>query len=168
MKRRVMTSAILGLGLAVALRPRLSHAALQPFRRGSWQELRSAHSGRRTIVHFWGLTCGPCLVEMPQWGQFHRANPQADLVLVAADAIPQMPDALTERLTKAGLQSVESWWFQDRFTERLFWEVDHGWQGELPFTVLIDPTGETTTQIGAIDDFAKLSAWLRGETFHPS
>jgi thiol-disulfide isomerase/thioredoxin len=168
MRRRTMTAAILGLGLAATFRPQRGRAALQPFHRGSWQDLRAAHSGHRTIVHFWGLTCGPCLVEMPRWGEFHQANPHADLVLVAADALPQLQDALTERLSKDGLGGVESWWFQDRFTERLFWEVDHSWQGELPFNVLIESDGAATTQIGAIDDFGKLSAWLRGEAFHPS
>ena len=34
---------------------------------GSWQALRQAHDGRPTIMHFWGLTCGPCLVELPEW-----------------------------------------------------------------------------------------------------
>ena len=27
-----------------------------------------AHAGQPTVIHFWGLTCGPCLVELPQWG----------------------------------------------------------------------------------------------------
>jgi thiol-disulfide isomerase/thioredoxin len=170
MRRRLWLTALFGVGLPVALGATLVPAVAVPraFRRGSWQDLRSAHRGRRTIVHFWGLTCGPCLVELPQWGQFHQAHPQAELVLVAADAVPQMPDAIADRLTKAGLNGVESWWFQDRFTERLFWEVDHGWQGELPFTVLIEPDGTATTQIGVIDDFAKLSDWLGGGTFRPT
>jgi thiol-disulfide isomerase/thioredoxin len=40
---------------------------LHPFKRGSWQEIRRAHAGQPIVVHFWGLTCGPCRVEMPKW-----------------------------------------------------------------------------------------------------
>jgi thiol-disulfide isomerase/thioredoxin len=165
MKRRALTNAVLTVGLAAIFRPRLSHAEPRAFHRGSWQDLRSAHDGHKTIAHFWGLTCGPCLAELAKWGHFHQAHPQADLVIVAADAVPQLPDDLTTTLVKAGLQGVESWWFQDSFTERLFWEVDKGWQGELPFTVLLEPDGATITQIGAIDDFGALAGWLQGGSF---
>jgi len=131
------------------------------FRRGSWNDLRSQVAGRAAIVHFWGLTCGPCLVELPQWGAFRDAHPQANLILVAADPVPQRPEALSDTLSKAGLRQVESWSFQDRFTERLFWEVDRTWQGELPFTVLLAPDGTARTHLGEIGDFGKLAAWVK-------
>lgn len=147
--------------LASPLRSRTTHAELRAFRRGSWSELRAAHQGHATIVHFWGLTCGPCLVELPRWGAFRKTHTQANIVLVAADPMPQTTDALMATLRKAGLDGVESWSFQDRFTERLFWEVDRNWQGELPFTVLLAPDGRATTHLGEIDDFAKLAGWLQ-------
>ena len=61
---------------------------LRPFKRGSWQEIRQAHAGRPTVVHFWGLTCGPCRVEMPQWGKLLRERSDLDLVAIDADLIP--------------------------------------------------------------------------------
>lgn len=38
---------------------------LKPFGRGSWNDILRSHAGRPTIVHFWGVTCGPCKVELP-------------------------------------------------------------------------------------------------------
>ncbi|MBS0644692.1 MAG: TlpA family protein disulfide reductase [Proteobacteria bacterium] len=152
---------ILVAGLAAVLPLRRTHAEARPFRRGSWQQLRAEHQGRPAIVHFWGLTCAPCLVELPKWGAFRRDHPDADLVLVAADPIPQQTEALSEMLAKAGLQGVESWWFQDRFTERLFWEVDRSWQGELPYTVLLAADGSATGEAGEIGDFGRLDRWLQ-------
>jgi thiol-disulfide isomerase/thioredoxin len=158
MKRRVLLAGAAAVGVAAALASQGVRAHPLAFGRGSWQALRRAHAGQKVIVHFWGLTCGPCLTELPAWGRFHQAHREMRLILVAADAIPQMPDALDATLAKAGLQDVEIWWFQDRFTDRLFWEVDHDWQGELPFTVLLDKDGTATTRTGTIDDFAALAA----------
>ena len=45
-----------------------------PFERGSWAKLRAAHAGQPTVIHFWGLTCAPCLVEMPQWAALKNAR----------------------------------------------------------------------------------------------
>jgi thiol-disulfide isomerase/thioredoxin len=164
MNRRTILQTSLLAPLAAALGPFNAYAEPRAFHRGSWQDLRAAHQGHPTIVHFWGLTCGPCLVELPQWGDFRRQHPQADLVMVAADPIPQQLDALSATLAKAGLQGVESWWFQDRFTERLFWEVDRSWQGELPYTVQLAADGSATAKIGEIGDFAQLAAWVGTST----
>lgn len=62
-------AALLGLG-AILLSSACVAAAgtLKPFERGSWQQIVHAHRGRPTLVHFWGVTCGPCKVELPQLG----------------------------------------------------------------------------------------------------
>jgi urease subunit alpha len=43
-----------------------------------------AHAGRPTLVHFWGVTCGPCKVELPLLGQFMKENGAIDMVIVNA------------------------------------------------------------------------------------
>ena len=58
-------------------------ADLQSFGRGSWSKLRAAHDGQPTVVHFWGLTCAPCLVEMPEWGKLQAERPDMRLVMGA-------------------------------------------------------------------------------------
>jgi len=131
----------------------------QPFARGSWQALRQAHAGRPTVVHFWGLTCGPCMVELPRWGALRHERPDLDLVLVAADPVPEDPAWATEALAKAGLTGAESWSFADRFADRLLYEIDPQWRGELPRTLLIDRAGRVTTMSG-VADLDRVRAWL--------
>jgi thiol-disulfide isomerase/thioredoxin len=134
----------------------------RPFVQGSWQELRRAHDGRPTIVHFWGLTCTPCLVELPEWGRFERSEPKADIVMVAADPVAIDPGDLGAALAKAGFAKIESWRFADPFTERLEYEIDPAWQGELPFTVMLTADGTATTVLGTVD-FAALRTWADGK-----
>jgi thiol-disulfide isomerase/thioredoxin len=138
-------------------------AELRPFVHGSWQELRHTHHGRPTIVHFWGLTCTPCLVELPEWARFQRSEPNADIVMVAADPVAVEPGDLDKALAKAGLSKAESWRFADSFIERLEYEIDPGWQGELPFTIMLDRDGKASTVLGAVD-FTTLQAWADSQS----
>jgi len=131
----------------------------RPFVRGSWQQLRASHAGKPIIVHFWGLSCAPCLTELPQWGQLMRQRPDVGLVLIAADPVPEEPRQMTATLTKAGLASAESWTFADRFAERLRFEIDPDWAGELPFTLCITRDGKISRVAGTVD-FAAIRAWI--------
>jgi thiol-disulfide isomerase/thioredoxin len=152
--------------IAILLLAMPAHAAdLVPFVRGSWHQLRQAHDGRPTIVHFWGLTCGPCLTELPEWGRLLAERPDADLVLVAADPIPEDPASLAATLDRSGLAGAESWTFADDFSERLRFEVDPRWRGEMPRTILIARDGTVTARSGATD-LAELRKWIAGQAMH--
>jgi thiol-disulfide isomerase/thioredoxin len=135
--------------------------APRPFARGSWGTVRAAHAGKPVVVHLWGLTCAPCLVEMPQWGALQRERPGLPLVMIAADPSPEDPQRAAATLAAAGLSRVESWIFADGFTERLRHEIDPRWRGELPRTLLIDRDGAVTTLPG-VADLAQVRAWLDG------
>jgi thiol-disulfide isomerase/thioredoxin len=130
----------------------------QPLGRGSWQQLRQQHAGRPMIVHFWGVTCGPCLAELPRWGEFIREKPGAGIVLVSADPVMAEENIVTGALAKAGCAAAENWMFADPFTERLVYEVDPNWGGELPYTVLIGADASMTAILGEVN-FSELRAW---------
>jgi thiol-disulfide isomerase/thioredoxin len=136
------------LAVALAATPR---AQLRPFQRGSWQQIVASHAGRPTIVQFWGVTCGPCKVELPMLGDFMKAHPVIDMVTISADLVPDLPEATTSMLEKAGLGAAENWIFHDDFVERLRFEVDPQWQGDIPRTILISADGQSTILEGSVD-----------------
>jgi len=131
---------------------------LKPFGRGSWNDILRSHAGRPTIVHFWGVTCGPCKVELPLLGEFMKVHPAIDMVTVSADLVPDLPVATRSMLANSGLQSAENWIFSDGFVERLRFEIDPGWQGDIPRTMLISREGTITTIEGAAE-IADLNKW---------
>ncbi len=155
MRLSLVLGALLGLALPFAAEA----ADPQPFERGSWAKLREAHAGQPTVIHFWGLTCAPCLVEMPHWGALKAQRPDLRLVLIAADPVPQDPERLTAALAKAGVGAAENWSFTDRFYERLRYEIDPAWAGELPRTVMIDRDGKAEVLAG-VADLSIVKAWL--------
>jgi thiol-disulfide isomerase/thioredoxin len=135
---------------------------LRTFVRGSWQDIRKAHAGKPTVVHFWGLTCGPCRIEMPAWGTFLHERPDLELVVINADLVPNEASAASAMLAQTGLSTAENWSFGDGFVERLRYEIDPRWQGEIPRTLLIAPDGAVTT-IEGVADLKEVAAWLDGQ-----
>jgi thiol-disulfide isomerase/thioredoxin len=131
---------------------------LRPFVRGSWQEVLRAHAGRPTLVHFWGVTCGPCKVELPLLGQFMKDHAEIDVVTISADLVPDLPGATRSMLEKAGLWPAENWNFNDGYVERLRFEIDPSWQGDIPRTILISREGTLTTIEGSVE-IPELEKW---------
>jgi hypothetical protein len=65
-------------------------------------------------------------------------------------------------LQKSGLASAENWIFSDGFAERLRYEIDPAWQGDIPRTMLISRDGAITTIEGSAD-IADLEKWSDGQ-----
>ena len=65
-------------------------------------------------------------------------------------------------LAKTGLSGAENWIFSDPFTERLRFEIDPSWHGEIPRTVLIARGGKTTV-IEGVADTVQVQSWLDGQ-----
>ena len=133
---------------------------LRPFTSGSWKDVTSASSGKPTIVHFWGLSCGICIAELPEWGAFAAKHPDARLVLINWDRRPQDVKRISETLAKNKLAGVENWVLADDFEDKARFTVDRTWIGELPRTRLIAANGKTTGLSGTTN-FHELGAWLR-------
>src|ERR1700681_2947526 len=157
MRRLLLTALFLVVFLAPAPGSE-TPPQLKPFVRGSWQDVLRSHAGRPTLVHFWGVTCGPCKVELPLLGQFMKDHPAIDVVTISADLVPDLPGATRSMLEKAGLGPAENWIFNDGFVERLRFEIDPAWQGDIPRTILISREGAITTIEGSAE-IADLEKW---------
>jgi thiol-disulfide isomerase/thioredoxin len=130
----------------------------RPYGRGAFAGIVKAHAGRPLIVHFWSVTCPPCLVELPQWAKMLGELRGVDIVFVNVDDEEERPRA-EARAEKAGLGKAAHYGFADNFVEKLYSEADRGWRGELPFTAFVAPGGGVTTVTGAVDD-PLVAKWL--------
>lgn len=131
---------------------------VKPFLPGSWQDLRAAHAGKPLIVSFWSLTCAPCLAEMPLWAKIRQAHPGLTVSLVATDPLDEA-EQLARTLRRFGAQGLDSWAFADDFVERLRFDVDPSWHGELPRSYLIGADGSVQAITGMLDE-ARVKTWL--------
>jgi thiol-disulfide isomerase/thioredoxin len=131
----------------------------KPYGRGAFAQLTKAHAGRPLLVHFWSVICPPCLVELPQWAKLVAEQKGIDVVFVNTDDEEDRGRAQA-RIEKAGLTNAEHYGFADDFVEKLYFEADTTWRGELPFTALVAPDGGVVTVTGAVDD-PLIVEWLQ-------
>jgi len=100
---------------------------------------------------------------MPGWGKLLQERSDLNLVVINADLVPNEPGAVSAMLAQTGLAAAENWTFDDSFVERLRYEIDPRWQGDIPRTLLIARDGATTV-IEGVADLDNVRAWLDGQT----
>jgi thiol-disulfide isomerase/thioredoxin len=130
-----------------------------PFVAGSMRQIRAAHAGQPFVLALWSLTCTHCGEELAQLGRLARKYPRFKVVLVSIDT-PDESAAVTETLARHGLARAESWVFADSYTERLRFEVDRQWHGELPRTYLYTADHATRAISGRLDP-QQLEPWIQ-------
>jgi hypothetical protein len=92
-----------------------------------------------------------------------KRHPAIDVVTISADLVPNLAPATRSMLQNAGLSSAENWIFSDDFAERLRFEIDPTWQGDIPRTMLISRDGKITTIEGSAG-IADLEKWSAEQT----
>lgn len=131
--------------------------AIKPYEKGDWSSLVKAANGAPLIVHFWGVTCAPCVKEMPKWGKFVAQNKNAKVIFIQVDDVSS--EMVMQRLEKANLGGAINYSVTPAFDERLRFEIDPKWRGETPTTFLIDRNGSSTRHTGT-SNFQALKPWL--------
>ncbi len=102
----------------------------------------SNDKGKLRLVNFWATWCGPCVTEFPDLMTINRMYRQRDFELVTVAA--HYPDEKDEALAflKKQQASNKNLLFGDTDKYKLMEAFEPGWDGALPFTMLIDQTGE--------------------------
>lgn len=113
---------------------------LQPFVSGSIREIAASRQGKPFILGLWSLTCTHCRDELSMLSGLKRKYPELDLVLVSTDTPADRAEILAT-LQQLALGHVQAWVFADDFAERLRFEIDPKWHGELPRTYLYGASG---------------------------
>lgn len=139
--------------------PAAAAQEIKPFVRGSYQKIVSARQGKPFIVNFWSLSCGYCMIELAMLDNLSRKYPRLDLVLVSTDT-PEEEKSVSATLKKFSLDKADAWVFADSYTERLRFEIDRKWQGELPRTYFYGTKNEIRGISGKIEQ-EEVEQWIK-------
>jgi thiol-disulfide isomerase/thioredoxin len=126
---------------SVALPVRADLATLKPFIPGSYQELLETNANKPFILVIWSITCSSCLKDMALLNKLHKANPKVNMVMLATDDASATDD-IQKILAKNDLTGLENWIFADENPQKLRYEIDPKWYGELPRTYFLNKKHE--------------------------
>lgn len=133
---------------------------LNVFAPGSKAGIVAERQGRPFILVFWSTGCTHCPSELKSLSALKRRHPALDVVLVSTDAQDEAARA-AEMAAGYHLAAVQQWIFSDQAVpERLRFEIDPKWYGELPRTYLFDRNQRTEAVSGLIPA-ERLARWVK-------
>lgn len=147
------------LAVVIMMLPQLLLAATpKAFVTGSMAEIQASQGEAPMIVSFWSVDCPPCYKELLIWRDLSERLPQLKLVLVSTDEFDAQAEVI-EVLQQKGVAQLESWQFADEHVQRLRYEIDKGWYGELPRSYFYSPAGQVEAVSGLVEQ-TKIEKWL--------
>jgi thiol-disulfide isomerase/thioredoxin len=114
---------------------------------GSMAQITAQQQGAY-IVNFWSIDCPPCYKEMKMWRELKLQYPSMKVVLISTDPA-EYRDEVMQTTQDLGVTHFESWQFADN-AQRLRFEIDKQWFGELPRTYFRDRHGNTEAVSGLV------------------
>jgi thiol-disulfide isomerase/thioredoxin len=124
--------------------------SVRPFTLGSLAQVLDARAGKPFILVFWSLDCQYCPTELKMLSELKRSHPALDIVLIATDSVSDTPQ-LISRAESYGMNNVEQWVFAEDMPERLRFEIDRRWYGEVPRTYFYDQKHQREAKTGLIN-----------------
>ncbi len=157
--------AIGGVLAALAVKATGATPAFRPLQAGSFGTLVDARRNQPFLLILWSITCGPCRDEFALLREMRLRHPGLPLVLVSTD---DHGDAVVagKALEEFGMAGEESWIFADD-AQKLRYEIDPGWYGELPRAYFYDPRHRREGVSGRLAR-ARIERWLESWSGKPA
>ncbi len=119
------------------------------------EALRKNDSGKFRLVNFWATWCAPCVAEFHEFVTINRMYRHRDFELVTVSINRPDEEKAVSDFLKKQQASCKDLIFASNDREKLINAFNPDWQGEVPYTVLIDPEGKIIYhESGSIDALA--------------
>ncbi len=131
---------------------------INPFIKGSFTEIKHQRKDKPFVLVFWSENCSYCMKELAMFGKLQQQYPDVELVTVATDSFLE-EDIVIDVLKRSGLELAQTWVFAEQFPEKIYFDVNKRWRGELPVTHFFGRDQKETRHMGVVKE-DELVEWL--------
>ena len=106
------------------------------------REIMKNNSSKLRLVNLWATWCRPCVIEMPELVNINRMyrNRAFEMVTISGDMPGKKDDVI--KFLKDKQVSCNNYLFNSEDRTEMSDAMDKGWEGGIPYTVIIKPGGE--------------------------
>jgi hypothetical protein len=136
---------------------------LNALKSGSYKQILAGNANHSFILVVWSIDCTSCLKDMELLSHIHNNRPELKIIMLAADDL-SATGKIQEILQKNRLSDIEHWVFAEENTQKLRFEIDPKWYGEIPRTYFFDKAHRRTGVSGVLskEDYdAKIAKILK-------
>ena len=136
-------------------------AEVKKFNAGSYVQILENHRDTPFILTIWSVYCSSCLKDMALLQEIHQREPGIKMVMLSVDDFSEM-DKVKGILARFKLESLENWLFSEGNAQKLRYQIDPGWYGELPRTYYYTADHQREALSGALrrKDYAEILATI--------
>ena len=156
-----MKKSLLMIMLITVFNVTVEAAEVKKFNTGSYAQILENHLNTPFILTIWSVYCASCLKDMAILQEIHQSVPGLKMVMLSVDDFSEM-DEVKSILSKFKLESLENWLFSEGNAQKLRYQIDPGWYGELPRTYYYTADHQREALSGALrrKDYAEIIATI--------
>ena len=140
MRAKFLTLLFIGLAILANV-AQAESPILKPFTSGSYQQILTGNAGKPFMLAVWSITCPSCIKDMAVLNAVHKAHPELKIIMLSTDDIAESAEA-QKILANNQLAELENWIYAEENTQKLQFDIDPKWYGELPRTYFFDKAGQ--------------------------
>jgi len=126
-----------------------SSISLQSFNMGSFEQIVTDKNKQDHLVILWSFDCPPCITELEKISELHQQFPDYQLTLINTDAVDEQV-RVKKILQQFNLARLDNWGFANSDEEKLRYDIDPRWYGDLPRSYFFPLKGKIKRLRGAL------------------
>lgn len=145
---------VLLLTAFLAVNVQAEESFTKTFNSGSYQQILRENASQPFVLAIWSVDCPSCIKDMSVLSEIRQRHPELKIVLLSTDE-PSATSETKNILAHHALSDLENWIFGGDDAQKLRYEIDPGWYGELPRTYFFNTEHGRVGKSGAlkIDEF---------------
>lgn len=123
--------------------------AIKEFTSGSYRRILENHANHPFMLVIWSINCPSCLKDMELLSRIHKNRPELKIIMLAADDL-SATNQINKLMKKNELTDIEHWVYAEENTQKLRFEIDPKWYGEIPRTYFFDASHQRSGASGVL------------------